>query len=210
MKYAIPLLFITLALVGCGKPTGSSRVTKTPEASTFKSASSSCCKTYKGNIHEDYHVIVFGYSKGVRQNHTFATWVRSRNKEIIEQVDISWNPKDADGLGSNKCLGETLNDAQGSKLNYWVLRTDRTFFEAAQIQRDNLALHRCFDSKTQSTSVDCVQACSHIAGGLDYVGTGIGASQKVAELYVANGKAWPSDDDWIIPLLLKTWNCSLR
>lgn len=227
MKYAAPLLLAIVAVAGCHKhQAGIGRTVTEYHVSNKNTVSKNVIspKPYAENIHEDYHVIVFGYNKpqgSIRpsQTHTFVTWVRSKNKEIIEQVDISWLPKsDTNSLGEvqgrNRSLDESLTDAQGGKLNYWVLRTDRTFFEDAQKKRDSLNLYRFSDSKSRPQSVNSIHACSDIAGYLE-TGTlsGISASQKVADFYVSQKRAWAvppkENDDWLLPLLLKTWNCTL-
>lgn len=221
MKYATPVLLFAMIAAGCNSSHPAGAGTEVPAPKVLAPVPATP-KIYAGNVHEDFHVIVFGYNKpvgGLRpaQTHTFATWVRSRNKEIVEQVDISWCPTTSGAAavknevpGRNKCLAETLNDAQGSKLTYWMLRTDRSFFEAAQKQRDSLKLYCALDSKSRPAAVNCIHACSDVAGELDTrAASGAAAPQRVADFYVAQRKAWPTKDDWVVPLLLKTWNCTL-
>jgi hypothetical protein len=160
---------------------------------------------------DEYYVIVFAYNKPVgkirpAQTHTFATWVRSRNKQVLEQIDISWCPKQGgvrvianEVPGKNKSLMETLQDCQnGYKLKYWVLRTDKNFFEAAQRQRENLKYYKALDHASRPHAVNCIHACSDVAGRLD-TGTacGIASGQMITDHYVRTGSAWMCNDDWV-------------
>jgi poly(3-hydroxybutyrate) depolymerase len=53
-----------------------------------------------------------------------------------------------------------------------------------------------------------------VVGDIDIgASNGVIASQKVAEFYVMQKRAWTvpanENDDWVIAILLKTWNCTL-
>ena len=170
MRYAVSLLLIVLAVafMGCShRQANLSR--KNMESRVSNNTTPPCIEPNIGNVHEEYHVVVFGYNKPKSsQSHTFATWVRTKNKQILDQVDISWMPKTGvkdEVLGTNKCLAESLHDASGANLAYYVLRTDRTFFEAAQNQRDNLYTYKVLENKRKQKIINPVRACSEVAGG---------------------------------------------
>jgi hypothetical protein len=174
------------------------------------------------DAHDDYHVIIFSYQNARGrarpvQTHTFATWVHTKDKEVVERVDISWGPVKGniqavgDSVpGKNKCLTEAINDMQGSKYQYWVLRTDLTFFEAAKKQRDNLKFYKMLDGRSRPKAVNCIHAISDVAGYLE-TGThcGISAGQIVNDYYIKSEKAWKADDGWVMPVVLKHCNCKL-
>lgn len=171
---------------------------------------------------DDYHVIVFSYnnSKGrikPTQTHTFATWIRSNNKRIVDQVDISWRPVQRNFHavvesvpGCHKCLSETLNDCNGMTYKYWILRTNLSFFEAAKKQHDSLTLYKMLDGKVRPKAVNCIHACSDVAG---YIKTGttcgIPAGQMIVDFYLKKDKAQKSNDRWVLDALLKANNCKL-
>jgi hypothetical protein len=169
---------------------------------------------------DDYHVLVFSYqakSGKIRptETHTFATWVRSRNKEVLETVDISWCPREgevriiADKVpGKNKSLYQTLYDAKGKIIIYYTLRTDLSFFEAAKKQRDSLRLYKSFDHKTRPEAVNCIHACSDVAGYLE-TGTACGhqAAKLVTEHFLRTEKAWNTKDTWVFRAVLDHIGC---
>lgn len=220
---AVALCLITVCLSGCHR---SSETTKAPNAyrkCKLMGSCTNCNRKQVAELYDEYHVVVFGYNKpsGLlrpAQTHTFATWVKTRNHEIVEQVDISWCPRDggirvaaSEVPGINKCLAETLQDAQKCRLSYWVLRTDKTFFDAAVRQRDSLRLYKFLDGKSRPQAVNCIHACSDVAGYLDTgASSGTAAGKAVVEHYKKTGRAWSCQDDWVVPLLCQTNHVSLR
>jgi hypothetical protein len=219
-------LMLAIATVGCSanSPPNRQPTTESPRVSQSGGTGTSPDPTkYVGDVHDEYHVVIFSYqNNGWRpkpaQSHTFATWVKSRNKQIMDQVDISWGPLDggvarasvSEVPGRNKCLAATLRDVTNHKLAYWVLKTDKTFFDAAHCQRDSLKLYRAIDGPSRPNAVNCIHACSDVAGYLD-TGTkfGIPAGQAVAEFYLKTGRAWTTNDRWVIDSLKITNNCRL-
>jgi hypothetical protein len=191
-------------------------------AVTAKPQRAACAQPYLTQVLDEYHVVVFGYNgRGGQLNpgksHTFASWVHTRDRKVCEQIDISWMPEtdrvrvaEREIPGHNKCLSETMADATGCNVRYWLLRTDKSFFDAAAAQRDRLAVYKALDGKSRPDAVNCIHACSDIAGPLSTgAKNGIAASQEVADLYVREGRAWPCGDEWLMPLLLKT-SCGLE
>lgn len=213
----------SICFTGCTsgtRPNNPSRVNSTPRCTSPDITT--CEKPYLANAVDEYHVVVFSYNNTLgrvrpAETHTFATWVHSRNRDLVEQIDISWGPKDG-GLrvvanevpGRNKCLAETLKDAEGKKLAYWILRTDRSFFDAAAKQRDRLSYYKVLDTGTRPRAVNCIHACSDVAGYLE-TGTkcGIPAGEAVANFYVQQGKAWACRDEWVVPLINRVNACNV-
>lgn len=219
-------LFLAIVAVGCSGSRQPERQTTPdfPRVSPSEGIGTLPSTTkYIGDVHDEYHVVIFSYQNtGWRikpsQTHTFATWTKSRNKQIVDQVDISWGPLEgsvakaslSEVPGRNKCLASTLRDVTNHKLAYWVLKTDKTFFDAALHQRDSLKLYKALDGPSRPNAVNCIHACSDVAGHLETgAKCGIAAGQAVAEHYLNSGRAWNTNDKWVIESLKITNNYRL-
>jgi hypothetical protein len=217
------ILFLAFAAVGCGGNKNDLQRRPCSQTTQQVVAFDTIPKVDIREHHDAFHVVVFSYqNRGPKANpaqcHTFATWVHTRNKQIVDQVDISWCPQQRDIRvvindvpGRNKCLASTLDDAKSMRLAYWVMRTDKTFFDAAMVQKEKLTMYRALDSKSRPIAVNCIHACSDVAGNLNTgIHCGISAGQMVSDFYVRSGKAWSADDPWIIPLIMRTNNCKIE
>lgn len=159
---------------------------------------------------EEYHVVVMAYGTSATASHVFATWTRSLDKEVVEQVDISWCPVKRSARliisevpGKNKSLKETLKDAHKSqRFSYWLMKTDRSFYEAALRQKETLKRYRFIDGSSRPKGVNCIHAVSDVAGHLNTGSVvGIDAGKLVADHFVNLSKAYPSDDYWVLAKL---------
>ena len=159
---------------------------------------------------EEYHVVVLAYGTTATASHVFATWTRSLDKEVVEQVDISWCPVRRSARliisevpGKNKSLKETLKDAhKANRFSYWLMKTDRSFYEAALRQRETLKRYRFIDNSSRPKGVNCIHAVSDVAGYLETGSVvGIDAGKLAADHFVNLGKAYPSNDYWVLAKL---------
>jgi hypothetical protein len=173
---------------------------------------------------DDYHVVIFAYetSSGVldpAETHVFATWVHSKDGIILEERTISWCPEEGEvGIttkvvkGRNKSLKQTLNDANGHIFGYHVMRTDASFFDQAKEYHENMKdkKYKALDKKTRPDGLNCIHACSDLAGYLDTkLAVGLDAGTMVADHYKTKNKAWPTNDKYIVEPMLKYCDAKL-
>ena len=172
----------------------------------------------------EYHVVVFAYESklgGLKpaQTHVFASWTKSIDKKVVENIDINWGPKDDVGRVTNqivegdvKSIKVSIEVFKDKKYKIWTLKTNEQFFEDAKKQQQKLknAKYKALDKKTRPEAINCIHACSDVCGYLETgLKSGISAGQSIVDFFLLNGKVSTEKDSWVLQSLLEKCDVKL-